>query len=149
MRANRRVDTGPEKLLRAELHARGLRFRKDHPVPLRDCRPRPDVAFTALRIAVFVDGCFWHGCPTHRSRPKSNADFWEHKIRRNRERDREQNRALEAANWRVIRVWEHMPVVEAADLVEREVSRAKAVLSVPEERGSAKRLRRLVRGEFS
>ncbi len=107
MRANRRRDTGPERELRSALHALGLRFRVDLPVVADGRRPRPDVAFTRARLAVFVDGCFWHGCPEHAAVPTKNARYWSSKIARNIERDREQTRALEAAGWKVVRVWEH------------------------------------------
>lgn len=131
MRANRRVDTGPERLLRSELHARGLRFRKDHPVPMANCRPRPDIVFTAARLAVFVDGCFWHGCGLHRSLPKSNAEFWRRKIQGNQARDRRHDRALREAGWAVVRVWEHTSVDEAADLIERQLQRAQEAAHSP------------------
>lgn len=108
MRANRGRDTGPEVALRSALHARGLRFRKDHRLDLGEGRRvRPDVVFPKLRLAVFVDGCFWHGCQEHRSLPTSNAAFWRKKIEGTRQRDRQQVAWLEAAGWTVVRVWEH------------------------------------------
>ena len=70
-------------------------------------RVRPDFVFPKLRVAVFVDGCFWHGCPRHGTRPKGNASFWKKKLERNKARDREQTRALKRAGWRVLRIWEH------------------------------------------
>lgn len=94
--------------LRSALHARGLRFRKNHRLDIGDGhRVRPDVVFPKVRLAVFVDGCFWHGCQEHRSLPRSNASFWKNKIEDTRERDRQQVVWLEAAGWTVIRVWEH------------------------------------------
>lgn len=94
--------------LRSALHARGLRFRKNHRLDIADGhRVRPDVVFPKVRLAVFVDGCFWHGCQEHRSLPRSNASFWKNKIEGTRERDRQQIAWLEAAGWTVIRVWEH------------------------------------------
>lgn len=108
MRANRGRDTGPEVALRSALHAKGLRFRKDYRLDLSERhRVRPDIVFPRLRLAVFVDGCFWHGCQEHRSLPASNASFWKRKIEGTRQRDRDQVAWLEAAGWTVVRVWEH------------------------------------------
>jgi len=96
-----------------------LRFRVDFPVPVVEGRsPRPDVAFTRRRLAVFVDGCFWHGCLEHSSPPKQNDGYWGPKIARNIERDREQDARLALSEWDVIRVWEHDDLVEAADRIE-------------------------------
>ncbi|UUY06289.1 very short patch repair endonuclease [Svornostia abyssi] len=108
MRANRGRDTGPEVALRSTLHARGLRFRKNPRLDLAGGhRVRPDVVFPTERLAVFVDGCFWHGCREHRTLPRSNASFWRQKIEGTRERDQQQVAWLEAAGWTVIRLWEH------------------------------------------
>jgi DNA mismatch endonuclease, patch repair protein len=108
MRANRRTDTKPELALRRALHRQGYRFRKDYRLDLADGkRVRPDIAFTARRVAVFVDGCFWHACPEHGSKPAANVWYWEPKLRRNVERDRAADAALTAAGWNVVRVWEH------------------------------------------
>jgi DNA mismatch endonuclease (patch repair protein) len=116
MRANRRRDTAPELALRRELHRRGLRFRVDHrPVPGIRCRV--DVVFTRARIAVFVDGCFWHSCPAHAVAPKRNGDWWAEKLAGNVARDRRNDEQLEAAGWTVVRVWEHEAAAEAADRV--------------------------------
>jgi DNA mismatch endonuclease (patch repair protein) len=79
---------------------------------------RPDIVFTRKRVAVFVDGCFWHGCPIHASWPKRNADFWRTKIEGNRRRDCEQDRALVEAGWRVVRIWEHDDIEEALKRVQ-------------------------------
>jgi DNA mismatch endonuclease (patch repair protein) len=117
MRANRRVDTGPERALRSELHRMGLRFRKDLPVRLAVRRVRPDVVFTKAKVAIFVDGCFWHRCPDHGQLPKSNRDYWEPKLSRNVERDREVDRALASAGWKVFRFFEHVaPEIAAAQI---------------------------------
>lgn len=107
MRSNRRVDTGPERRLRSALHALGLRFRKDYPIATADRRVRPDVVFTRARICVFCDGCFWHSCPEHASMPQTNREFWERKLERNVERDRQVDRALATEGWTVMRTWEH------------------------------------------
>jgi len=116
--ANRRTDTGPEVALRAALHARGLRFRKDYPVKVDGARPtRLDVAFTRARVAVFLDGCFWHGCPIHGQVPKANNDFWATKLAANRKRDLLVSRSLAARGWTVVRAWEHEAVDEVADRV--------------------------------
>lgn len=118
MEANRRADTKPELALRAALHAHGLRFRKDYPVRLNGGRPtRLDVAFTRARVAVLLDGCFWHSCPVHGQTPKENAEYWRPKLERNRARDRFVTAALAADGWTVVRVWEHEDVAEAADRV--------------------------------
>lgn len=100
------------------LHARGLRFRVDRPI-LDGARRRPDLVFRPARVAVFVDGCFWHGCPVHATWPKNNAEFWRQKIETNGLRDRDTDRRLEEAGWEVVRVWEHEDMEEAADRLER------------------------------
>jgi DNA mismatch endonuclease (patch repair protein) len=117
MRAIRRRDTKPERQLRSALHRRGFRFRVDYPVPVDGRSPRPDVAFTKYRIAVFIDGCFWHGCEEHARPPTSNAGYWGPKIARNIERDSEQTARLERAGWTVIRAWEHEPVDQVVERV--------------------------------
>jgi DNA mismatch endonuclease (patch repair protein) len=115
MKGNRKRDTKPEVALRALLHRAGLRFRKDYPVrPDAGRSIRVDIAFPRLRIAVFVDGCFWHGCPEHGTQPRSNASYWEPKLARNRERDQEVDARFHAAGWHVIRVWEHEELPDAA-----------------------------------
>jgi len=77
-----------------------------------------DIAFTRVRLAVYVDGCFWHGCPEHHNAPKSNSEWWRWKVERNQERDRDTDRELRAAGWEVVRIWEHEGVAAAAQLVE-------------------------------
>jgi len=113
MRANRRSDTKPELALRRALHSQGYRYRKDYRLDLTGARVRPDIAFTARRVAVFVDGCFWHCCPEHGTRPANNTWYWGPKLARNIERDRSADAALAAAGWRVVRIWEH-ETLEAA-----------------------------------
>jgi DNA mismatch endonuclease, patch repair protein len=107
MQGNRRVNTAPELALRRLLHRAGLRYRVDFPIDVGGRKTRPDVVFTRRRLAVFVDGCYWHGCPQHCRLPASNRDYWIAKIERNRGRDGRTSAALEAAGWRVIRAWEH------------------------------------------
>jgi len=120
MQSARQRDTKPELMLRSALHRRGLRFFVDR-APSPTVRRRADVVFPRLRIAVYIDGCFWHGCPLHGTWPKANADWWREKIARNRERDRDTNRQLADANWTVVRVWEHESTDEAAERIENAV----------------------------
>ena len=117
MVANRGADTAPELALRRELHRRGRRFRK-HVRPLAGLRCTADVVFTSARVAVFVDGCFWHRCPLHGTAPARNGDWWAAKLDANVARDRRNDAALAAAGWRVVRVWEHEDPVTAADRVD-------------------------------
>lgn len=120
MRANRRRDTRPERALRRELFRRGLRFRVDYRIDDDSgAHVRPDIVFTRRRLAIFVDGCYWHGCPEHATMPKSNAEFWARKFERNHTRDLRDVDVLEAAGWTVMRVWEHVDSHEAADIIER------------------------------
>jgi DNA mismatch endonuclease (patch repair protein) len=107
MAAIRRMDTQPEVALRSALHRAGYRFRKDYPVRIADKLIRPDVAFTKRRVAVFIDGCFWHSCPEHGRQPSVNGEYWSPKLRRNAERDRQQTNELRNAGWTVLRFWEH------------------------------------------
>jgi DNA mismatch endonuclease (patch repair protein) len=117
MQTQRRRDTAPELALRRRLHALGLRFRVDLRV-LPALRRRPDVAFTRARVAVFVDGCFWHSCPQHATRPAANRQWWADKLAANVTRDRDTDRRLDEAGWAVVRVWEH----EDADTAARRVA---------------------------
>ncbi|MFF3413417.1 very short patch repair endonuclease [Streptomyces sp. NPDC002698] len=124
MQANRARDTGPELALRSLLHASGLRYRVDaRPIP--EIRRRADVVFPRERVAVFVDGCFWHGCPKHSRPAKKNADFWSTKIKGNVERDTETNELLLSAGWTVLRVWEHDDPSTAAENVAIAVAKAR------------------------
>jgi DNA mismatch endonuclease (patch repair protein) len=109
----RQKNTSAESALRRELYSRGLRFRIHVPVMAKPRRVA-DVAFIGLRVAVFVDGCFWHGCPLHASWPKKNAEFWRAKIVANQERDRDTNARVRALGWIVIRVWAHESPEKAA-----------------------------------
>jgi DNA mismatch endonuclease, patch repair protein len=118
MQANRRADTKPEIALRRALHARGYRYRKDLRVDLPGgVRVRPDIVFTARKVAVFVDGCFWHVCPQHGRQPASNEWYWTPKLRRNMERDEIADEALKAAGWKVVRLWEHESLSSAVEAV--------------------------------
>lgn len=112
-----RKDTKPELLLRRELHARGLRFRVQSKVP-GNRRRTIDIAFTRARLAVYVDGCFWHGCPEHHVQPRANSDWWAWKVERNQARDLDTERQLAEAGWHCVRIWEHEDPVDAADRVE-------------------------------
>jgi DNA mismatch endonuclease (patch repair protein) len=113
-----RRDTRPEVQLRRLLHARGLRYRVDQRV-LAEVRRRADLVFPGARVVVFVDGCFWHGCPEHATWPKHNAEFWREKIRANQKRDRDTDQRLAVAGWQPVHVWEHEDPTEAADRVEQ------------------------------
>lgn len=124
MRANRSRDTKPEKEIRSLLHQRGLRFRVDvSPIP--GVRRRADIVFPRARVAVFVDGCFWHGCPQHATWPKANAEFWREKIETNRRRDEDTNRRFLEAGWTVLRIWEHEDVEAASERIAGLVQRTK------------------------
>ena len=118
----RREDTAPEVALRSELHRRGLRFRVHVPLPF-DRRRRADVAFPSAKVAVFVDGCFWHSCPEHATWPKANAAFWLDKLQGNRKRDLDTNKQLRQLGWEPVRIWEHESSADAADVVEAVVRR--------------------------
>lgn len=116
MRANRGRDTSPELALRSVLHRLGYRYRVDVP-PFRGMRRKADLVFTRHRVAVFVDGCYWHGCPDHFSLPATNSDYWHAKITGNRERDVDTDRRLREAGWTPVRVWEHESLEDAVELV--------------------------------
>ncbi|WP_433555820.1 very short patch repair endonuclease [Pseudonocardia xinjiangensis] len=118
MQANRRANTKPEVALRSALHRLGYRFRKDHLLRLDGgIRARPDIVFTARKVAVFVDGCFWHVCPEHGRYPTTNDWYWTPKLRRNLERDQLVNGALVEHGWQVLRIWEHQTIEESTELV--------------------------------
>lgn len=115
-KANRGRDTGPEMRLRSALHRRGLRYRVNRRVE-RGIRTTVDLAFGPTKVAVFVDGCFWHRCPEHATMPKANRLWWSDKLADNVARDRRNDAALAARGWKVIRVWEHEDVENAAELI--------------------------------
>jgi DNA mismatch endonuclease (patch repair protein) len=110
MAAVKRTNTAAEIRLRRALHASGFRYRVDYPIRLDGRLLRPDIAFTRSRVAVFIDGCFWHSCPRHGQIPATNTEFWTAKLEANTERDRRQNQLLTDAGWRVVRLWEHVSV---------------------------------------
>ena len=106
MQANVGCETAPEIRLRSALHRLGLRFRKDANV-VEGLKCKADVVFNRERVCVFVDGCFWHGCPIHFKVPQSNSAWWEEKIEDNVRRGQRQTDRLTAKGWTVVRVWEH------------------------------------------
>ncbi|MFC9280211.1 very short patch repair endonuclease [Streptomyces collinus] len=121
MLGNRNRDTSPERALRSLVHAAGLRYRVAAK-PLPGMRRTADLVFRPTRVAVFVDGCFWHGCPDHFVPPKTNPDYWREKIGRNVQRDRDTDERLRQAGWLVLRFWEH----ESAEHCSRAVCEAVA-----------------------
>lgn len=123
MRNTRPRDTTPELKLRRALHARGLRYRvNSRPEP--DLRTKADVVFSRARVAIYVDGCFWHACPEHGNLPKANREWWRQKLATNVQRDRVTEKALSERGWRVVRVWEH-------ELPESAASRIDALVRTP------------------
>lgn len=121
MSRQRSRDTGTELALRRVLHAMGLRYRI-HRRPLPLLRREADIVFTRARVAVFVDGCFWHGCPEHGTSPKANGAWWAAKLRTNRERDLDTDARLTEAGWTTVRVWEHEEPAAAAQRVSEAVA---------------------------
>ena len=113
MQSVRQRDTAPERALRSALHRLGLRFRVQRR-PIAGLRRFADVVFSRKRVVVFVDGCFWHGCPEHGTMAKANAGFWREKINANRRRDADTDQRLREAGWSVVRVWEHEEAMAAA-----------------------------------
>jgi DNA mismatch endonuclease (patch repair protein) len=113
MSRQRTRDTAAEVAIRRVLHRRGLRFRVNFR-PIAGLRTTADIAFTRARVAVYVDGCFWHSCPQHATVPRSNREWWISKLAKNQERDRATDEALAVAGWMSMRVWEHEVPDEAA-----------------------------------
>ncbi|MFY7066693.1 very short patch repair endonuclease [Nocardiopsis changdeensis] len=134
MRGNRSRDTKPELALRRLVHAVGLRYRVAAK-PLPKMRRTADLLFRPTRVAVFVDGCFWHGCPDHFVPPKTNPGYWEDKISGNVSRDRDTDALLEEAGWLVLRFWEHQDPAECAEIVVEAVSARKGELQRPRRLG--------------
>lgn len=120
MRSNKSRDTKPELALRSAVHALGLRYRVSAK-PLADLRRTADLVFTRAKVAVFLDGCFWHGCPQHHTVASANARFWADKVEANRTRDRDTDGRLADAGWVSVRIWEHEDVAVAARRVEEMV----------------------------
>jgi DNA mismatch endonuclease, patch repair protein len=118
MRGNRGRDTKPEHAVRSLLHRQGMRFRKDSVLRTGDgIRVRADIVFGRHRIAVFIDGCFWHGCPQHGRHPRVNRSYWDAKLARNVARDERNVRLLRGDGWTVLRFWEHEDPGEVAALI--------------------------------
>ncbi len=124
MQGNRSRDTAPEWAVRRLIHKAGLRYRVAVR-PIKSLRRRADIVFPKERIAVFVDGCFWHACPEHFVAPKTHAEYWEPKIERNRLRDVNTNRVLADAGWTVLRFWAHEPPEQVAKSVIAAVQRVR------------------------
>lgn len=127
-------DTAPEVAVRKLLHASGYRYRVNERVPGMS-RRTIDIAFTRAKVAVLIDGCFWHGCPTHATQPKANAEWWREKLERNMARDRETTAHLESEGWKVLRFWEHESAEEVAGRIVATVgppSASKAGRAVPD-----------------
>lgn len=117
MKANKRTETKPEIAIRSQLHKMGFRFRKDYVIKIAGMSFRPDIVFTKVKLAIFIDGCFWHFCPEHGHIPKSNRHYWEPKLKANRERDILTNNKLRENGWEVLRLWEHTSPEEGASLI--------------------------------
>ncbi|MFJ9156049.1 very short patch repair endonuclease [Streptomyces griseoviridis] len=126
MQAIRSRDTKPEKLIRRLVHAKGLRYRVAAR-PLADLRRTADLVFRPTKVAVFIDGCYWHGCPEHYVPPKTNSGYWSGKVVRNVERDRDTDQRLKEAGWLVLRFWEHEPSDACADRIAATVNRRRGL----------------------
>lgn len=122
MRGNKARDTGPELRVRGLLHAMGYRYLVDA-APIKGSRRRADLVFRGPRVAVFVDGCFWHFCPDHGMTPRTNTGFWSEKLQRNRERDVETDQLLVESGWLPLRFWEHEDPAEVAAAVAQVIQR--------------------------
>ncbi|MFD7487416.1 very short patch repair endonuclease [Streptomyces mirabilis] len=122
MQAIRSRDTKPERLVRSLLHAQGLRYRVAAK-PLPGLRRTADIVFRPVKLAVFIDGCYWHGCPDHYVPPRTNPGYWSDKVARNMARDRDTDEQLKAAGWTVLRFWEHDPADDSAVKIAAAVSR--------------------------
>ncbi|MDX2036684.1 MAG: very short patch repair endonuclease [Isosphaeraceae bacterium] len=132
-------DTSPERAVRSILFARGYRYRVDRR-PIREIRSRADLVFLGMRVAVYIDGCFWHGCPLHATHPQRNAHYWEPKLRENRSRDLRVTERLTEAGWVVLRYWEHEPAEEIADAIGVELEKRRAELAAQAHLGEASNL---------
>ncbi|MEU5898490.1 MULTISPECIES: very short patch repair endonuclease [Streptomyces] len=125
MQAIRSRDTKPERKIRSLLHAQGMRYRVAAK-PLPGLRRTADIVFRPAKLAVFIDGCYWHGCPEHYVQPKTNAGYWSDKVARNMARDRDTDAQLRAAGWTVLRFWEHESAEACAVKIAATASRLRA-----------------------
>ncbi|MER7511492.1 very short patch repair endonuclease [Streptomyces lavendulae] len=125
MQAIRSRDTKPERLIRSLLHAQGLRYRVAAR-PLPNLRRTADIVFRPAKVAVFIDGCYWHGCPEHYVPPKTNSGYWSGKVAGNMARDRDTDQRLRDAGWTVLRFWEHEPSSECALRIAAAVDKSRA-----------------------
>jgi len=123
MQSNRPRDTSPEVAVRKILHREGMRYRVDY-APLGG-RRRADIVFTKQHVAVFIDGCFWHGCPAHATLPRTNIAYWIPKLQRNVERDRETDAMLQEAGWTTLRFWEHEAAEDVAHRIRTDLECAR------------------------
>ncbi|MEV3992799.1 very short patch repair endonuclease [Streptomyces sp. NPDC049837] len=121
MQAIRSRDTKPEQLIRRLVHAQGLRYRVAAK-PLPNLRRTADMVFRPAKVAVFIDGCYWHGCPEHYVPPRTNPGYWSDKVARNMARDRDTDKRLQEAGWLVLRFWEHTPAAECVSEITRTVN---------------------------
>lgn len=125
MQAIRNKDTKPEQLVRRLVHAQGLRYRV-FARPLPGLRRTADMVFRPVKVAVFIDGCYWHGCPEHYVPPRTNAGYWSEKVARNMARDADTNARLAEAGWTVLRFWEHESPESCASIIAQEVRKRRA-----------------------
>lgn len=138
MQRQTRRDTKPELALRRELWRRGLRYRIDI-APVSGLRRRADMVFRRARVAVYVDGCYWHSCPDHATVPKANREWWVAKLEANVTRDRDTDDRLQSTGWEVVRIWEHESISDAADRVEAVVRRRSPLRSVVRKRSTGRK----------
>jgi len=110
-------NTKPEFNIRSKLHRAGYRFRKNYIININGSRCKPDIVFTKIKLAIFIDGCFWHCCPEHGHLPKSNEHYWKPKLDRNKARDAEDTNLLINGGWNVVRIWEHEPIEYAIGII--------------------------------
>lgn len=143
MLGNKRRDTLPELRVRQLVHAAGLRYRVDYAPLSQNRRLRADLVFTRAKVAVFIDGCFWHGCPQHYVASRTNTDYWGPKIAANAERDARNTASLEGDGWTVLRFWAHTPADEAAARIVDAVTATRAARSP---RAAARRARGTAHG---
>ena len=136
MLGNRNRDTRPELAIRRLVHASGLRYRVAAK-PLQDMRRTADMVFRPAKVAVFIDGCFWHGCPEHFRPPKTNPEYWREKIDRNKTRDLETDERLSAAGWLVMRFWEHEHAEACAAAIGEAVAARRSDTGRPRRGGSS------------